>query len=257
MKPEFDNPSRSLSPAPEEGVGLTRILDVLTSSKARLNQGVFAAIADLCSRYAIKKPHLSSAERKPNEVRANAEALTPSLLPSEITEVLKDQFGCLMWATDKGTVFVIKAPAHEIDSVRGAVPIGLQHEIYQYPSAPVIRTVLTIYDQSDRPLSMESFTNIEDPQQKAEFAALARQKEAYMLFYDERLQYRLVKQIEIDAGNNHAVSDILTSAEEILNQIPKDSFDFDRAKADVMQRTNLRPGWQPKVPPAISFMKYK
>ncbi len=92
---------------------------------------------------------------------SHLEPLQPSPLPPELAEFLRDKtFACLMQATDRGTVLVIKALAHEIASARGRVPVQLRHELYQHPTAPVIRTIITLYDQPTTPLALETFTNV-------------------------------------------------------------------------------------------------
>src|SRR5687767_5470891 len=96
-------------------------------------------------------------DRQPNEPQE------PSPLPAELAEFLRDtEIACLMQETDQGTAFVIKLPARDIDSARGTVPIHLRHELHIHPAAPVIRTILVIYDQPEVPLALETFTNIED-----------------------------------------------------------------------------------------------
>jgi hypothetical protein len=98
-----------------------------------------------------------------------------------------------MHATTDGTAHVIKLPAAEIESVRGRVPIQVRHELYAHPAALVIRSVITIYDQPDRPLTLETMTNIAETDQRADFARLTTQKELLLLFYDEHLRHRLSK----------------------------------------------------------------
>lgn len=168
----------------------------------------------------------------------DTEPLNPSPLPEELAKFLKDRpFACLMQATDRGTVFVTKVPSAEIESVRGRVRFHFRHELYEHRAAPVIRTVVRIYDRPDNPLALEVFTNIEDPQQKAELAALAAQDSVLMLFYDEELQHRLTKQVSY--RQNEVIPEILREAERLLVEIPKHKFNFDGAKAAVMKKTNL------------------
>lgn len=175
-------------------------------------------------------------ERQPRH--SHGEPIDPSPLPEPLADFLKDRpLACLMYGTDQGTVFVVKAPAHEIQSVRGWVPIHFRHELYEHPAAPVIRTVIRIYDQPQHPLALETFTNVEDEQQKAEFAGLATQDSVLMLFYDEALHHRLTKQVSY--GQNELIPEILRQAEQLLAAIPEEKFDFDRAKAAVMLRTRL------------------
>jgi hypothetical protein len=142
-----------------------------------------------------------------------------------------------MQATTEGTVFVIKLPAHEIASVAGRVPVHLRHELYSHPAAPVIRTVLTIYDQPARPLALEMFTNVEQADQREDFARLAEQYQLPLLFYDELLTHRLSKVVPYHDGGK--VVAILRRANGLLATIPPDRFSFERAKSAVMHGTSL------------------
>src|SRR4051795_12385528 len=93
----------------------------------------------------------------------------PNELPPELADFLRDQsFACLTHPTDQGTVLVMKAPRQEIESIRGPILMEVRHELYQHPSAPVIRMVVVMYDQPARPLAFESFINVEDPQQRSD-----------------------------------------------------------------------------------------
>ncbi len=126
----------------------------------------------------------------------------PNVLPPDLANFLKDQaYACLTHPTDQGTVLVMKAPGYEIDSIRGRLPIQVRHELHQQPTAPVIRMVVTIYDQPARPLAFESFINVEDPQQRSDYSALAEQPELHMLFYDETLSHRLTKSVTHSVRN--------------------------------------------------------
>lgn len=181
---------------------------------------------------------MTNHEQEPKRIPESDVAFTGSPLPPELANFLKDRpLACVTQATDQGTVFVIKAPAYDILSARGRVPIYLSHSLYAHPTAPVIRTLLVIYDQPDRPLALETFINVEDPQQKADFEALAKQQEAYLLFYDEQLKHRLTKAIRL--GEPERITEILSAADRLLASIPKEEFDFDQAKADVMARTKM------------------
>ena len=140
-------------------------------------------------------------------------------------------------ATDQGTVFVVKAPGREIESLRGRVPIHLHQELYQHPAAPVIRMVFTIFDQPQSPLALETFINVADAQQRADFAALAEQDELHLLFYDEQLAHRLSKGIRNQSRGQ--IGEVLNHADRLLAAIPAQQLDLARAKAEVMARTSL------------------
>src|SRR4051794_13812424 len=101
--------------------------------------------------------HMSSQERNRGERRyypgASGEPLHLTPLPRELRTFFRDQrMVCLPHATDHGTLFIVKAPLGEIDSVRGVIPVAVHHELYDFPTAPVIRMVTTLYDQPKRPL---------------------------------------------------------------------------------------------------------
>jgi len=142
-----------------------------------------------------------------------------------------------MQATDQGTAFVVKLPGCEIESVRGRVFIQMTHELYAQTTAPVIRTVLRMYDQPESHLAMETYTNVEDEVQRADFASLGRQDRFLMLFYDEQLSHRLAKVVTHDQPEQTAR--VLTVAERFLATIPKEHFNFEKAKQEVMEATQL------------------
>ncbi len=164
--------------------------------------------------------------------------LIPTSLPPDLAEFLRAQrYACLTHATDRGVVLVVKIPGIDIESARGTVPIHFQHELYEHPAAPVIRIVTTIYDQPRSPLRLETFANVEDPQQRSDYAALAEQQELFMLFFDEALQHRLTK--AVGGLDNPVMLDVLQRADQFLAGIPPGQVNFDLAKAAVMETTQL------------------
>ena len=162
----------------------------------------------------------------------------PNELPPELADFLRDQlYACLTHPTDRGTVLVMKAPRREIESIRGALPVQVRHELHQHPTAPVIRMEVIIYDDPARPLAFESFINVEDGQQRSDYAALAEQPELHMLFYDESLAHRLTKSVAHSVRGR--VPEVLEKADELFHAIPVDEFSFEIAKAAVMRNTFL------------------
>src|SRR5438093_161444 len=113
---------------------------------------------------------MANKERQPGPLPEDGIPLHPLELPPQLREWLREtELACIMQETDKGTVHIVKAPAHEIRSLRGTFPIGVDYELYAHPLAPVIRTLLRFYDQPQLPFVVETFTNVEDPQQRSEF----------------------------------------------------------------------------------------
>jgi len=139
----------------------------------------------------------------------------PLPLPVELVAALADvEYACLTIGTDAGTGLLLKAPQIEIAAVRGRIPVSLGHELYNHPAAPVIRIALRLYDQPQSPLAMETFINIADEAQRADYAALASQDEIPLIFLDKTHQQR-------------------------LGHIPAEQFDFERAKQAVIESTHL------------------
>jgi hypothetical protein len=160
------------------------------------------------------------------------------VLPPELADFLKDhEYACVTQATDQGTAFVMKVPGADIQSVRGTVPIHLRQELYAHPAAPVIRLVFTIYDQPETPLAVETFINVGDVQQRADYAALADQQALSLLFYDETLSHRLTKVVPYH--NQADVPQLLRTADGLLRDIPEAERNFDAAKAAVIGATNM------------------
>jgi hypothetical protein len=165
-------------------------------------------------------------------------SLQPNELPPELADFLRDkEYACLLWGTDQGSVFVAKAPAREIQSLRGNIPVRILHQLYEHPQAPVIRTVITWYDQPTQPLALETFINVADPQQRTDFTDLANQQELRFLFYDRALRHRLSKLVR--NPDPETITQIAQTAERLQATIPEESFDFDAAKADIIKRTFL------------------
>ena len=97
--------------------------------------------------------------------------------------------------------------------------------------------VVRIHDQPEHPLALETFINVEDPQQRDDLAALANQDRLLMLFYDEGLAHRLTKTVPHPRGD--LVTQILDQANSLLAGIPRERFDFEAAKRRVMETTSL------------------
>src|SRR4051794_27346737 len=114
----------------------------------------------------------------------------PNRLPPALAGFLRHhEYAALLHPTNLGTVLVVKAPDDDIRSVRGRVPIDTRHELYSHPASPVIRMVTRIYDQPEQPLALETFVNVADPDQRADYAALSRQDELVMLFYGQDVNH--------------------------------------------------------------------
>jgi hypothetical protein len=165
----------------------------------------------------------------------------PFALPPELVEAIRDDdYACVTLATERGTALVAKLPGYEIEGLRGTFPIQLRHELFGHPASPVIRMTATLYDQPSAPFLLETFINVDDAYQRADYAAFAEQEELPILFYDEHHQHRLAKAVR--NGAREQIPLILETAGELLADIPVAERDFDRAKAAVMATIRLKPG---------------
>jgi hypothetical protein len=64
---------------------------------------------------------------------------------------------------------------------------------------------------------------------------LANQETFDMLFYDEDLSHRLTKRVNNIAKED--INQVLVQPDKLFSAIPKERFDFDKAKAVVIERT--------------------
>ncbi len=158
-----------------------------------------------------------------------------------LVEAMRDEeCACVTARTTDGTAFVVKAPADEIDRLSGPLSVAVAHELYAAATAPVLRTLLIFRDDPQRPFVVETFTNIADPAQRADFAQLAEQETAAVEFYDEGFTRRLTKRITLGGGNQ--LTQVLAHAQEYRRRIPEGGYDFDRANSDVMAIAPWPPG---------------
>jgi len=159
-------------------------------------------------------------------------------LPADLAEFLQgEEYACVTAASDQGTVHVIKAHGADIAGMGDRVPMHVSHAVYEHHLAPVIRTVVTLYDQPERPLALETFINVAEADQRTDFAALGGQAALHLLFYDEDLTYQ--KGITLPNTQRTAIPAILRRADTVRASISIEQYDFDSAKAAVMARTTL------------------
>jgi hypothetical protein len=160
-------------------------------------------------------------------------------LPPELKEFLRTQeYACLLHGSNRGTLFLLKAPATDLATLQGSIPVRITHELYSKPTAPVIRSLLRWYDRPDSQLLFEAFTNVGDPQQRQDYRHLAKQSNLTLLGYDELLSLAVQKRVA-----NHQqreIPQIADLADKLRGLIPDSEYDFDLAKARVMAQRPLR-----------------
>ena len=169
----------------------------------------------------------------------NDQPLQPFELPETLRDFLRQagDYVLVTNASDQGTIYVVKAPEKDISSIRGNVPMQVTHEQYKVPQAPVIRSVVRIYDDPSRPLVLETFTNIRDEEQRQNFDALSGQQRYIFTFYNEQLTHRLTK--SLDNTHQEQTASLFRQALLASSRIPDRRYDFDQAKAVVMRSTTM------------------
>jgi hypothetical protein len=180
----------------------------------------------------------------PKETLADISSENPpvtlrALMPDLARFLGSHEYACVTQTTDAGAAYVCKVRDWDIDSLRGEIPIWVRYQLYEHPSAPVIRTVVRLYDRPRTPLCLESFINIADDVQRAEFASLAAQERLLFLFYDEQVALRLKKSVRHSEGQRQGASELLQAASDYLATMSNAQFDFDKAKAAVMAATDI------------------
>lgn len=163
----------------------------------------------------------------------------PVDLPAPLAEFLRScAVASLLHPTDEhGTVIVSKLPRRLIEAVARPLPAYLRYLLYSCDTAPVIRTLVYFDDHPMDPLGLECFTNVADPDQRKEFAALTRQPHLPVFFFDEHLVHRLSVVLPNDQRAEAAF--VLNTGVRLLAALRAEDIDFDRAKLTVLRRTGL------------------
>ena len=171
---------------------------------------------------------------------ANTDTDISHQLPDGLGKLLQaHEYVCVSQLTDQGTAHILKVPAADLSALSGPIPIWVRYQLYEHPSAPVIRTLVRLYDRPKSPLAFEYFINIADTVQRTEFANLGAQNRLLFLFYDERLALRLQKSVAHSEAQRRGAAEILGSAISFLATISPAQFEFDKAKAAVMAATDI------------------
>jgi hypothetical protein len=168
------------------------------------------------------------------------ESPEPLALPPELLAFLRERdYACLTQLTDQGTVYLCKTRDADLETLAGPFPIQIEHELYRLPQAPVVRALLTLWDRPAAPLRLESFTNVRDPAQREELAALTGQTTALLLFYGDAARVHRAKRIAQHQEQRTQLTRLLAAAVQHAVGIPPGRYDFDAAKAVVVDATTL------------------
>jgi hypothetical protein len=139
-------------------------------------------------------------------------------LPPDLTAFLRDhEYALLFSATSDGAVLVLKAPAEDIDAIRGPVPVLVRYELYRYTAGPIVRLVLAVNGNTVS-LVWETFINPADPD-------------------DEQVRHRLSK--VVGQPQDAATLKLPKLARRILAETDPRMLDFEACKEAVQARNPL------------------
>ena len=159
-----------------------------------------------------------------------------SELPSESREVFeKAGYGCLAAETNIGVVHICHASGSDIEAFVDK-PVLYQWQLIKMPAAPLIRLDLVIVDQPDNPYKFESFLNVAEEDQARVLTQLANQNQLYLAFYGDNLTYRFTKIVKHDRQQWQYLDELVDEANRHRDRIPPEQRDFDRGKAEFMNR---------------------
>jgi hypothetical protein len=79
---------------------------------------------------------MPNSEDQPVRFSPDGEPLFPSELPPALADFLRraNRYARVTQTTDQGTAYVLKVPGQELATLRGTMPIGLRHELYEHVS---------------------------------------------------------------------------------------------------------------------------
>lgn len=157
-------------------------------------------------------------------------------LPSEIRAVFENSgYGCLAAESKVGIVHICHASDADIAGFWNK-SILTQWQLIKMPTAPLIRLELLILDKKENPFKFESFLNLADEEQAEILAKLASQEHLYLAFYGDNLTHRYTLTLPHEKHQWQQLDELVRAAERHLHRIAPEQYDFDRAKAEFMQR---------------------
>lgn len=137
-------------------------------------------------------------------------------------------------ADDNLTSLVVKTNTNTIQTLRGEVPIHYQWALWDTPWARVLRMEMRIYDRPQAPYALETFMNVEDPEQLADLRRLTVQTHLQIHFFDRRCRYKFSKRLAQDAETRWSLVQAMDMALVTLKGL-NGGWDFNRAKTEVVK----------------------
>lgn len=156
-------------------------------------------------------------------------------LPPEIREVFEKQgYGCLAAETNMGVVHICHAADEDIEHFKNK-PVWYQWQLFNMPTAPLLRLEVAVMDDPTNPYRFESFLNVADEDQARVLSTLASQESLHFAFYGNELNYEFTRTVPHDEQQWQQLDELVERALEDLESIPVEEQDFDRAKEVFMQ----------------------
>jgi len=160
-------------------------------------------------------------------------------LPQEMRAVFANLgAGCFAARHGDTIAFVTHASEADIESFHGT-QVLYGWELYQLPSAPVIRLRLLILDDPDHPFLVETFLNVGDEEQREYLESLASQRMLPFDFFGEDFTYRYTKELNHPSRMRRNLAALIRQAAHYWDTLPASERDFDRAKAEFQRQFPL------------------
>ena len=124
---------------------------------------------------------------------------------------------------------VVAAAEDEIDNIRGPARVVRQLEFYRTPYGPVVRLALSVYPESDEPLSASTLLNVAQVSGDAALSGLGRQKSLYVHFYyasEGDLAYAFSKELTNIPEQRAEAKKVLKMARDTYSETPEDRRNF-------------------------------
>jgi hypothetical protein len=140
---------------------------------------------------------------------------------------------CVLHYSPRGTLVILKTKGADLATLQGHTFVRVTHDLHSKPTAPVIRSLFQWSDRTGATLRFEAFTNVADPQQRADFRRLAGQNHFHVLGYDERLELAVTRRV--DNSTRREMVQIAEMADKLQTLIPDEEYDFEAAKQRVLK----------------------
>jgi hypothetical protein len=117
-------------------------------------------------------------------------------LPDNLRQALLayDSPMALITEVNHETAIVAKMPSADLAGFRGA-SVAYHYELAQYDEGPVLRLAMNILDDPNQPFGIETFLDVNKPEDLALAEKLADQATLTLHFYDFGLTYQFSKQL--------------------------------------------------------------